>query len=141
MNHKEYTEAVEKKEYPKDPLCPLGSKFENAAGVIQNIIENCPVNSVAIIHSVKNSIRSNHYHKLGGHFLFCLYGKFEYYERNINEDSKDIKPLIIEKNMMVFSGPMKIHKTIFLEDTMLVSIGLNPRDKYNHENDLVRIEF
>ena len=139
MNHKEYTQAVEKKEYPTDPICPLGSKFENSAGVIQNLIEKCSLNSVAIVESKAGSERSNHWHKEGDHFLYCLKGSFEYYERDI--DSTNYIKIIVSTGMMIYTPPKKIHLTVFLEDTTMISIGSNPRSHEDHENDLVREKF
>jgi quercetin dioxygenase-like cupin family protein len=139
MNHKDYTEAVEKKDYPTDPICPIGSKFENAAGVIQNLIEKCSVNSVAIIESKAGSERSNHWHKAGDHFLYCLKGTFYYYERDI--DSEEYQMTLVKTGMMVYTPPRKVHLTVFLEDTTLISIGSNPRSHEAHEDDLVREKF
>jgi hypothetical protein len=141
MNHKEYTEAVERKEYPSDPMCPLGSKFENAAGEILNLIESCPVNSIAIIKSFAGSERSHHLHKTADHFLFILDGELEYYERTLDEDPDTIKPIIYKTNEMFYTPPLKLHLVRFLKDTTLISIGSNPRSKLDHESDLIRINF
>ena len=36
---------------------------------------------------------------------------------------------------------MVIHKTVFLEDTVMISLGLETRSHEDHENDLIREEF
>lgn len=118
----------------------LGSKFEDERGVIQNIL-NLPINAVAIITSVKGSVRSNHYHRVNDHYLYVMSGKVEYYERDLNEDGSGIKPVIFSKGEMFYTPPNKVHKTVFLEDTVLLSLGKEIKTHEAHEADLVREEF
>lgn len=144
MNHKEYCQAVENKKYPKNPICPIGSSFINDAGEIKNIIESCNLNSVAIIHSFANKARSNHYHTNENyHFLFCISGLFEYYERDIDEvvNEETFKPILVKAGEMIFTPPNKVHLIIFKQDTVLLSLGKNPRDHSSHEETLIREKF
>jgi mannose-6-phosphate isomerase-like protein (cupin superfamily) len=138
-NNKEYTEFVELEEYPTNPIVPLDNPFINQSGIIQNLL-NTPINGVAIITSVKGSIRSNHWHKKDFHFLYVLSGAMEYYERGIDEEFTG-KPLIVKQGEMVFTPPRKVHKTVFLENTILVSMSKRNRDHTSHEEDVVRQEF
>lgn len=141
MKHIEYTTAVEFKEYPEDVMVPLGSSFMDDRGTIQNLIESAPINAVAIIHSKAGTERSNHWHKESDHYLYCLSGKFEYYERELDQDPNDVKPIIINAGEMVYTKPRVIHLTKFLEDTVLVSLGSNSRSHDAHESDLIRENF
>jgi quercetin dioxygenase-like cupin family protein len=118
----------------------LGTKFENHNGIIQNIL-NEPINAVAIITSKAGSIRSNHYHKLNDHHLYILSGSLEYYERDLDENGKDIKPTIYKSGDMFYTGPMKVHKVVFLEDCVMLSLGKNIKTHEAHEADLVRENF
>jgi len=139
MNNKEYTTSVEEKKYPKDANVPLDEPFVDERGFIQNLL-NAPVNGAAIITSKAGSIRSNHYHKEDFHYLYVVSGSMEYYERGLDEKFVG-EPLIIKAGQMVFTPPMKIHKTVFLEDSVLVSLSKRNRDHDSHESDLIRAEF
>lgn len=138
MTNKEYTDLVEKKEYPKDPLVPLDTPFVDDRGVIQNLL-NCNIGSVAIITSKKHSVRSQHFHKQNNHHLYIISGKVEYYERDL--DGSNVLIRTYGPGQMFFTPPNKVHKTIFLEDTVMISMGSLPKDHQSHENDLVREEF
>ena len=139
MLNKEYTDAVERKEYPNTQYVSLNEPFMNSCGTIQNIV-NTPINGVAIITSKAGAVRSNHYHKTDFHYLYVISGSMEYYERGL-EEAFTGKPLVIKAGEMVFTPPMKVHKTIFLEETVLLSMSKNFRDHNSHEEDVVREAF
>lgn len=138
MNNKEYTDFVNKGAFPVEQKVELDPPFEDARGAIQNIILS-PM-SVAIITSKAGSVRSNHYHKTDWHYLYVISGSMEYYERAI-DGSSNVKPTIVKAGEMVFTPPNEVHKTIFLEDTVMLSIAKNIRDHEHHEEDVVRVEF
>ncbi len=114
--------------------------FIDERGIIQNIL-NIPINAVAIITSKVGSIRSNHWHKDNDHYLYILSGSLEYYERDLNEDGNAINPVIFKTGEMFYTPPRKVHKVIFLEDTIMLSLGKNIKTHVAHEEDLVREEF
>lgn len=140
MNNKEYTAKVNNGDFPNEVIVPLDKGFEDIRGKIQNLLLT-PITSVAIITSKAGSVRSNHYHLKNWHYLYIVSGSMEYYEREIAESSENIKPIIVKAGEMVFSGPMKVHKTVFLEDTVMMSFGAGTKDHEHHEEDLVRVEF
>lgn len=141
MNNKNYTNSVEKNHYPTDPLVPLDNPFIDERGAIQNLL-NTPIQCASIITSKKGSVRSNHFHKTDWHYLYVMSGSMEYYERPVDMDH-DItqKPLIVNAGQMVFTPPNAIHKTIFIEDTVLLSFSKRNRDHESHESDIVREEY
>lgn len=139
MKNKEYTTAVENKNYPNTAFVPLDMSFVNDSGIIQNLL-NAPINGAAIIISKAGSIRSNHYHKEDFHYLYVVSGSMEYYERGVDEKFTG-QPLIVNAGAMVFTPPNKIHKTVFLQDTVLVSLSKRNRDHDSHEEDVVRMDF
>jgi mannose-6-phosphate isomerase-like protein (cupin superfamily) len=139
MNNKEYTNLVEQGDYPLENIVPLDEPFINHNGIIQNVL-NTPINGVAIIHSITGSVRSNHYHKIDFHYLYVVSGSMEYYERGLNEEFTGT-PLVVKAGQMVFTPPLKVHKTIFLEDTVLISMSKRNRDHESHEDDVIRLEF
>lgn len=140
MKNKEYTAAVENGFYPEDQVVPIDDFFKDERGEIKNLLFT-PINSVAIINSKAGTVRSNHYHLSDFHYLYVISGSMEYYERDIGQSSDEIKPIIVKTGQMVFTPPHKVHKTVFLEDTVLLSCAKNVRDNEHHEQDVVRIEF
>lgn len=141
MKNKEYTDCVSKDIWPIDKLVPLDEPFEDARGKIQNLILSSGITSVAVITSKAGSIRSNHYHKTDWHYLYVVSGSMEYYERVVDGGDKNANPIIVKTGQMVFTPPNQVHKTVFLEDTVLMSFAKNIRDHEHHEEDVVRVEF
>lgn len=139
MKNKEYTDSVDKQNYPDDAIVPLDDPFKDERGYIQNLL-NCSINGAAIITSKKDSVRSNHWHKEDFHYLYVLSGSMQYLERSVLSSSgKWEKDFVVKTGQMVFTPPMAIHKTIFLEDTVLISFSKRNRDHNSHEEDVMRI--
>lgn len=150
MSNKEYTTKVEvadivkntrKFGYPIGANVPLDPAFVDDRGSIQNLL-NTPMNGAAIITSKKGSVRSNHWHKTDWHYLYVLSGSMEYWERPADpkENYRD-EPEIFTAGQMVFTPPYMIHKTVFLEDTVLLSFSKRNRDHDSHEEDVVRENY
>lgn len=139
MTHEAYVELVEKGAFPSDPRVPLPAGFEDARGVIQNLLLST-VRNVALVTSKKGTVRSNHYHKEDWHYLYVISGSFNYFERDL-DGSSDVEPLLVKAGEMVFTAPLRVHRTDFLEDTVMLSMGKNPQDHTRHEEDVVRVPF
>lgn len=160
MNNKEYTDLVTQSKYPEESIVPLDDAFIDNRGYIQNLL-NTNINGAAIITSCKGSIRSNHYHKEDYHYLYVLSGSMRYKEffvRNCSHNCSDCdcdkicnpncymcgpweKDFIVRSGQMVFTPPMMIHQTVFLEDTVLISFSKRNRDHNNHEEDVMRVNI
>jgi oxalate decarboxylase/phosphoglucose isomerase-like protein (cupin superfamily) len=140
IDNKEYSELVSQGKFPDQQLVPLPTSFKDARGVIQNILLS-PITSVAIITSKAGSVRSNHWHRENWHYLFVISGSMEYYERRVGDSEKDQEPIIVKAGEMVFTKPYYVHKTVFNEDTVLLSLGHGIKDHDHHEADLVREEY
>ena len=134
----EYTDLVESENYPLNPLVPLDPPFINEAGTIQNLL-NCKIGAVAVIHSKSGSCRSNHWHLSNWHHLYIVSGKVKYYERDL--DGNNVIIAEYKAGDMFFTPPNKVHKTEFLEDTVMMSFGRDSKDHDNHEKDVVRELF
>lgn len=113
---------------------------------------------VQLIESRKGSIRSNHMHKKGGHWLYVLSGKMIYREYAVHPDdlitvrcgddfSEQLIPLLkpdwdlvreVGPGEKIWSGPWMYHQTEFLEDTVMVSCAITPLDHDSYESDTVR---
>jgi quercetin dioxygenase-like cupin family protein len=138
MKNKEYTDLVDNKNYPADPLVPLDPPFVDERGKIQNLV-NCKIGAVAIIESKAGTERSNHWHKKNSHYLYVITGEVIYYERNI--DGSNVVKETYKSGQMIFTPPNKVHKTVFTKDTVMVSLGMESKEHDLHEEDLVREVF
>jgi quercetin dioxygenase-like cupin family protein len=96
--------------------------------------------AIQIITSKKGSIRSNHYHKRGGHLLYVLSGRMRYVEQD-DVDGGELSERIVEAGESVFTGPMKPHVTEFLEDSVLVCAATANRADGAYADDLVRVKI
>jgi quercetin dioxygenase-like cupin family protein len=96
-------------------------------GVIRN------VGHMAVIESRAGSVRSNHKHKTGWHYLFVISGRMTYKTRST---ARDVNP-----GEMVYTGPEIEHRTEFPEDTVMISFASENQGPEHHDEDLVRVEW
>jgi quercetin dioxygenase-like cupin family protein len=137
MTHEEYIAAVERGDYPTDPLVPPATDgFADDRGAIRNLLLS-PVKSIALITSKKGSVRANHYHKTDWHFAYVLTGLVQYSWRRIGHmkaQQRTFRP-----GETVFSPPMIEHAFFFLADTEILTMAKNIRSHEEHEADVMRI--
>jgi dTDP-4-dehydrorhamnose 3,5-epimerase-like enzyme len=139
MNQSAYIDAVFSGSYPLDRRVPLDDRFCNENGVIQNLTLK-PVTSTAVLTSVKNSIRANHYHKTDWHFTYVISGRVVYFERPVGSPSVNL-PVVYKAGEMFFTPPMVEHAMFFPEDAVILTLAKNPRDHESHESDVTRVQF
>ena len=96
--------------------------------------------NLSMIFSKKGALRSNHSHHEDWHYMYTIYGSFDYYYRP-HGTNEDIKMETFVAGEMVFTPPKEDHACIFTEDTLLVVASRNPRDQETYESDVVRIEL
>lgn len=146
MKSREYNAAVESGEYPDDPTVPIDDVFTNDAGEILNLVFHHKTKTrpsgVEVIHSKKNALRSNHYHKTDWHYMYVIEGEMTYFWRPVDK-APVVEPVgprmrVYKKGELMFTPPMVEHASFFNEDTTLLVISHNVRSKDNHEADLVR---
>lgn len=140
MKNKEYTDSVDVGKFPETPIVPLDSPFIDDRGTIQNLL-NTPIHGAAIITSKKGAVRSNHWHRTDWHYLYLISGSMMYYERHVFSSASMSGPYLVKAGQMVFTPPNIIHKTEFLEETVLLSFSKRNRDHASHEADVVREDY
>jgi len=62
-----------------------------------------------------------------------------YYERNV--DGTELITRNYIAGDMFFTPPNKVHKTEFMSDCVMISIGRDSKEHDDHEEDLIREEF
>ena len=126
----------EMKAWPKHPLVNLEKPFVDLRGSIQPLVDSI-MQSAVMIHSKAGSLRANHYHKTDWHYCYVIYGKINYYYKELNSD-KTPELLVVEKGNMVFTPPLVEHCMKFPEDTLFLTLSRNPRDQETYELDVIR---
>ncbi len=111
--------------------------FEDDRGVITDIIEHTPCDSVAIISCVKGAIRGNHYHKESVQFTYVMSGKILALSQ-VPHESVEARELT-EGDLME-SPPLERHALHALEDSLLLVITRGPRGGKQYEDDTYRID-
>lgn len=139
LTHDEYTKLVDSGTWPEDRLVPLDAPFLNPAGSIQNVLLR-PCTSVAVIRSLAQTLRANHYHRSDWHYSYVLSGEVLYFERPVGAQGVP-PPLIFRAGEMFFTPPMVEHCMAFREDTVFMTMAKNVRSHDSHESDLVRVAF
>jgi len=113
--------------------------MKDERGEIINVAQG-DFKAVQVINTFKGAVRSCHYHKTGGHWLYVLVGRMIYKEVPVTSDPNPGWETVREvaTGEKVWSGPMMLHKTEFLEDTVLISCAIGPLDTVSYEVDTVR---
>ena len=91
----------EMKSWPSEPLVNLAKPFVDGRGSIQPLVD-LMMRSAVLIHSKEGSLRANHYHKTDWHYCYVIYGKIEYFYKDVDSDKKT-ELLIAEKESMIFT--------------------------------------
>lgn len=122
----------------KSTLFTNNERDKDQRGSILSIVDG-QVNNVSIITCNKNTIRSNHYHKIDYHYMYVLEGEINYFFKTL--ESEELYYMRIMKGQTIFTPNKEIHATHFpLKTTLIVSSGF-PRDQNTYENDTVRVNF
>ena len=113
-------------------------------------VSDLEFHGLQIIESKKGSVRSNHYHKRGGHLLYVVSGKMEYIECPViplnailagQLKTEESTKRIVGAGESVFTRHLIAHKTTFLEDTIMVCCPTMRRTDGGYLDDLVRCEL
>lgn len=105
-------------------------------GKIQDIFYNKSINHVAIIESLPNVIRGNHYHKETTQHILILEGSLEYWSKV--EGSKS-KMVIAQKDDLISTPPFEIHALKILNNgCKFIVFSEGKRGGKDYESDTFR---
>jgi len=124
--------------WPKTPIVELDPAHVDDRGEIIPLVD-APMQSAVMITSKKGTVRANHYHKTDWHYCYVVSGRIEYYHRPTGTDGEPER-VVVEAGQLFFTPPMDDHAMVFLEDTVFLTLGRNPRDPQSYESDVVRID-
>lgn len=114
----------------------LTPAFEDARGLITDILQHTPVDSVTIITCIKGSIRANHYHKESIQYSYVLSGKILAYTQ-MPDGPLESQALVAGD--MLESPILERHALHAVEDSVLLIITRGPRGGKNYEDDTFRV--
>lgn len=110
--------------------------FQDARGVITDILQHTPVDSVSVITCVKGAIRANHYHKKSIQYSYVLSGQILAYTQ-LPDGSVEAQHLV--EGDMLESPPLERHALHAVEDSVLLIITRGPRGGKGYEDDTFRV--
>lgn len=139
MNHEEYTQAVDRGEWPATCAVPLPQEFIDNRGTIKNLLY-AKNSSVAALTTKRGEVRANHWHKTDWHYTYVVSGQVAYFEREVGEIGIP-HPRKFGPGEMFFTPPNREHAMLFTQDSVVLTFAKNVRTHENHEADLVRVEF
>ena len=113
----------------------LNKNFQDKRGYILDILYNETFNHATLIHSNKNSIRGNHFHKKATQLTFILSGKVDYYYK-IKKNK--IKKFTLIKNSFLITKPLEIHAYKFSKNTKMLILSKGLRGGKDYEKDTFR---
>ena len=113
------------------PKLSIPQSYTDERGMIVNIADGV-LGDVAIIESVKNSVRANHVHKSDWHLSFCMTGSLIY---SFEDSNRNVSSMKISKGELFFTPEAVPHRMDFLEDTTLVVVSKNSRLQEKYEED------
>jgi len=115
-------------------------EFIDGRGSITKLLDDGKTNikSILLITSNKGSVRSNHYHKKDAHYIYMVSGKMEYHEKPVRGELKP-KKVIVNAGDIIYTPPMAIHTTKFLEDSVFMAFSIKSRNQKAYESDTIRV--
>ena len=111
--------------------------FTDDRGTIMDIFTGEPREHCTVIHSVKGSMRGNHFHKLTMQSDFMVMGKMRIFSRKA--DSAEVVETIVEANDFIQWELGEAHEFIALEDLIFVTFHNGPRGGTDYESDTFRL--
>ena len=111
--------------------------YQDERGVITDIVEHTPFDSVTIISCTDGSIRGNHYHKESVQYAYVLSGKMLALSQ-VSGGPVESQELVAGD--LLESPPSERHALHALEDSVLLVITRGPRGGKSYEDDTFRVE-
>jgi quercetin dioxygenase-like cupin family protein len=99
-----------------------------------------PIRAVLYITMNTGAIRANHYHTKDSHYVYCLSGKFKYYEKGLKKTSK-IASVTMKPGDVVLTLPNIIHAMKALEKSVFLAFTTEGRESKKYEKEVVRVKI
>ena len=114
-------------------------KFEDYRGVITDLFFNATLNHVALIESVPNVMRGNHYHAKSVQHMYIISGSLEYWYKN--ETMQESKYELCLPGDVITSNKSEIHALrIGDRGCLFMAFTEGLRGGKDYESDTFRVD-
>jgi len=120
------------------PEAPL-ELHEDNRGKIVDIFYKKNINHVAVVQSVKGSIRGNHYHKMTTQHMLITKGSLEYWHKPLGS-TEEAEYVLLEEGDFVSTPPNEIHALNIVEDNEFIVFTEGVRGGKDYESDTFRLD-
>ena len=120
------------------PEAPL-ELHEDNRGKIVDIFYKKNINHVAVVQSVKGSVRGNHYHRLTTQHMLITKGSLEYWHKPLHSEL-DAECILLKEGDFVSTPPNEIHALNIVEDNEFVVFTEGVRGGKDYEQDTFRLD-
>lgn len=120
---------------PEEPL----ELHEDNRGKIVDIFYKKNINHVAVVQSVKGSVRGNHYHMLTTQHMLITKGSLEYWHKPLNSEI-DAECVLLKEGDFISTPPNEIHALNIVEDNEFVVFTEGVRGGKDYEQDTFRLD-
>jgi len=120
---------------PEEPL----ELHEDNRGKIVDIFYKKNINHVAVVQSVKGSVRGNHYHRLTTQHMLITKGSLEYWHKPLNSEI-DAECVLLKEGDFISTPPNEIHALNIVEDNEFVVFTEGVRGGKDYEQDTFRLD-
>ena len=111
----------ELKPVPWETLRTVEPSFEDARGVIRNILAG-PFDHLAFVTSKAGTVRGNHFHKKGWQWCFVVSGKVRCLSRGAEDSESEVRIAIARPYDLIITPPGVAHRHEYLEDTSFIAV-------------------
>lgn len=118
----------------------LSPAYSDSRGEITNVIQNVAFHHIAVITSLKGSVRGNHVHP-EPQWMYLISGSYESYCQDPNKDGYAPPTLVCQRVVpgdLVYCPPNTIHAYRFLEDSVFLNLTQDDRDPSRFDEHTVR---
>lgn len=114
----------------------LKEAFKDERGIITDILQHTPVDSVTLITCNKGAIRGNHYHKESIQYTYVISGQMLAFTQFPDES---VASGSLFEGDLLESPPLERHALHAVEDSVLLIITRGPRGGRGYEDDTFRV--
>lgn len=114
----------------------LKPAFQDDRGIISDILQHTPVDSVTLITCNKGAIRGNHFHKESIQYTYVISGYITAYTQLPNEAVESASLFVGD---LLESPPLERHALHAMEDSVLLIVTRGPRGGKGYEDDTFRV--
>ena len=114
----------------------LEAAFTDERGIITDILQHTPVDSVTVITCVRGAVRGNHYHQESVQYCYVLSGRVRAFAQ---QPAQEVEVCYLTAGDLLTTPPMERHAFEALDDSVLLVVTRGPRGGESYEDDTIRV--